>query len=321
MIDSLGIFGGVGGWDLHDYELDICTTSLEKDPTAQATAVAAHTANSSCVDVTEYQLSPGHPYQLLKGSPPCGPFTVAGKGAGRSALELLLWAIEFAGHNMSVPRVIGVDAESQLVLEPLRLIIQAFDSYAFESVALEQTREVQPIWDAYAVVLRKLGYSVATGVVSAEQYGVPQTRKRAVLLASRIREVALPKPTHTRFRPNTTPKQDPGTHWYRTMSDALGIRTPAPGAGLRSNYGTGGDASKRGFRQFHEPAPTITRKYNRNKWVLDGKPIRAMTDKEAALLQTFPEDYPWQGTKTQVQLQIGNAIPPRLAKVLLQQVI
>jgi DNA (cytosine-5)-methyltransferase 1 len=105
------------------------------------------------------------------------------------------------------------------------------------------------------------------------------------------------------------------------MAKALGIDTPAPGAYLRSNYGTGGDAANRGRRELWKPAPTITRKYNRNKWMLGGEVLRAMSDREAAILQTFPADSPWQGSKTEVQLQIGNAIPPLLAKAILQQVI
>lgn len=169
--------------------------------------------------------------------------------------------------------------------------------------------------------MEALGYSVATGVLNAEQYGVPQTRRRAVLIASRVKSVSLPEPTHAPFKP----KLDSGSHrWvsmYRALTDS-GLGMPMMFGSLRSNYGTGGDASKRGVRTIYQPAPTVTRKYNRNKW-LDWRehPVAAMTDEQAAVLQTFPADYPWQGNKTEVQLQIGNAMPPLLAKAILQAVL
>jgi DNA (cytosine-5)-methyltransferase 1 len=311
MIDSLGTFGGVGGWELHDEELDICTTSLEKDPAAQATAVAALTSNSACVDVTQYELSPDHPYQLLKSSPPCGPFTIAGNGEGRLLLQDLINSLPLISSRGGVhlTRMKRRNREAALALEPMRLILQAFDSYPFESIAMEQTREVLPLWEAYGSELRKLGYSVATGVVDAAWYGVPQNRKRAVLLASRIKQVKLPSPTH----PEPV-----------SMAAALGMEGPGwldPNSHLRSNYGTGGDAQNRGRRLLTQPSFAITRKYNRNKWVLNGEVVGAVTDEQAAVLQTFPADYPWQGNKTQVQLQIGNAIPPLLAKAILQEVL
>jgi DNA (cytosine-5)-methyltransferase 1 len=266
-----------------------------------------------------------------------------------------------------------------------------------------------------------LGYSVATGNLQAEQYGVPQTRKRAVLIASRDREAKLPTPTHSKYHTRTPNRLDPGVLPWISMAQALGyddfvqeqqqgsgmlarqgrvtrpIRedaqpsftiTGADGGGsarlrMISNYGSGGDPKNRGERTTDEPAPTITSKINRNKWkwlrsnhgyrehprdaetqrlvVRDGDvdwyyrtPINApsptistnirashwdnaeplgsksykfssesrrVSVQEAAILQTFPTDYPWRGGKTKQYQQVGNAIPPLLARAILQQVI
>lgn len=320
---NLNLFAGVGGWEVPDKGLGQKTDGLETNDSAIATAkLAGHFIYKQ--DVTKYDLFSGHIYTGLKSSPPCGPFTIAGSGAGRKAMADLIRALrQMRDTAPSVPLwVIGRHPEASLVLEPMRVILQGFKSgRPFRWIAMEQTREVLPMWEAYATELRQLGYSVDTGVLRAEQYGVPQTRRRAILVASLDREAKLPEPTHGRYHPQNHAIRDAGKEWYISMGKALGIGWPAPGAFLRSNYGTGGDANNRGLRELWKPAPTITRKYNRNKWVLGSEVLGAMTDREASVLQTFPADYPWQGNKTQVQLQIGNAIPPLLARSILQQVV
>lgn len=319
--DSLSIFDGIGGWNVHDAELKIITQGLENDEAAHATATASpyRVGNSALVDVTTYQLSSSHPYCGLKGSPPCGPFTVAGNGEGRRLIADICKAAYQMRHADGVPWwLINKHPEAALVLEPLRLIRQSHrTAFPFRWVVLEQVREVMPVWDRYATELRLLGYSVVVGVLNAEQYGVPQTRRRAVLIASLDRRVKLPTPTHDRYNPKV-PSEGRQVSMFRALEPDL----PMMVGSLRSNYGTGGDASKRGVRTIYQPSPTITRKYNRNKWLdWNGDVHHAMTDREAAVLQTFPADYPWQGNKTQVQLQIGNAIPPLLARAILKEVL
>ncbi|MEV6647776.1 DNA cytosine methyltransferase [Amycolatopsis sp. NPDC051371] len=58
-----------------------------------------------------------------------------------------------------------------------------------------------PVWEAVAEVLRREGYSVDTGLLAAEEFGVPQTRSRAILVAKRSGTTVLPTPT---YRPLVT---------------------------------------------------------------------------------------------------------------------
>ena len=48
---------------------------------------------------------------------------------------------------------------------------------------------------------------------------------------------------------------------------------------------------------------------------------RKLTNKEAALIQTFPRDYKFYGTMTSVRRQIGNAVPPLLSKIIFRELI
>lgn len=92
-----------------------------------------------------------------------------------------------------------------LVLEPARYLHALTttdtgdDGVPLEWAAFEQVPAVLPLWQVYAIELRRLGWSVWCGVLNAADYGVPQTRERAILIASRARPVTAPEPTHAKY--------------------------------------------------------------------------------------------------------------------------
>jgi DNA (cytosine-5)-methyltransferase 1 len=382
-IIALDLFAGTG-WGVACKWLDI----NEKGVELMAEAVATREANGMetiyrdvwdglLLSRSEHSRLYGL-YTMLIGSPPCQTFSIAGHGAGRKALDEVIEAIQLHAYkNPELLREFGEkhDMRTALVLSPLAYIYRDMPRL----VVLEQVPTVLPVWEAYADVMRGLGYSVKTAILNAEQFGVPQTRRRAILVARLDGPVSLPKPTHSRYYSRTPEKLDPGVHKWVSMAEALGWgRTvPSPtycnsghgGAGiewggnsvrkamreqsitgegwkkklgvepgtndairltvedaaalqsypsmLRSNYGTGGDAANRGERTIHQPAPTLTSKADRNKW--DGE--KNMTAADASALQSYEKPFEWRGSKTKQFLQIGNAVPPLLAKAVLEALI
>ncbi|MFG3123425.1 DNA cytosine methyltransferase [Streptomyces sp. NPDC048201] len=236
------------------------------------------------------------------------------------------------------------DERTGLVLQPLWWVIERSKrpgSEPYEAVILEQVPAVMPVWKEYADVLETLGYRTGRQMMHTEEFGVPQTRRRAVLMArldqgtpaNKRRPLPAVPETHDRYRPGggfrePLPRtdEDAPEAWV-SMEKALaaaGLPTRPPFT-VVSNYGTGGVPEARGRRDHDVPSATITGKVSRNRVVHKGTdkdldaPLGRFSPAEAGVLQTFPVAYPWSGKD--VSQQIGNAVPPRLALHVLRQVL
>lgn len=452
---AVDCFSGPGGWDEGAAPLGIRPLGIEWDAAACETRRAAGhptlEADVAEVDPADVLAAFGVAFlDLLIASPPCQSFSAAGTGEGRAYLsELAAVALAHLGFNSEEAEeaealLTQADPRSLLVLEPARWIAACEP----RNVALEQVPAVLPIWEAIAEGLRRLGYSAWTGILFAEQYGVPQTRKRAILIASLDREVGEPRPTHKRYvapkkdhedmdllfgaetpeRGRITHDSDHGLLEWVSMAEALGwgegaSPRPAPtitaGGGetggietfaskgaraaaaaavdlsagklVGNNTIAGGPLAERKMSEpsmtvgtradlwkFHgqatptaldrrqsggdgtpvplvtvdRPAPTMTASglaSGRDVWVTE-RPATTVacdprisppghhadggedgprqmenairvTQAEAAVLQSFPAAYPWQGSKSKQFQQIGNAVPPLLAEAVLREVL
>ncbi|SES36550.1 DNA cytosine methyltransferase [Actinokineospora terrae] len=307
-VAMVDLFAGPGGLDVAARWLGVVATGIEWDRNACATRAAAGLA-TVVGDVRDHGPAEFPDATVLAGGPPCQTYTVAGSGAGRRALEVVLGFVKrmAAGEDVR-DDLAGLDDErTGLVLEPLRWALEAHRlGRPYEAIVLEQVQAVLPVWVAVAEALAGIGYRSDLGILHTEEYGVPQTRRRAILIARRDRQPSLPQPTHQRYRKGSAPV--PGLPRWRSMADALDRDDFV----VISNYGTGGDPKARGRRTSAEPAATVTGKISRNRLTTqDGTELPRFTPAEAGTLQTFPPDYPWSGND--IPQQIGNAIPPRLA--------
>ncbi|MFJ4323434.1 DNA cytosine methyltransferase [Streptomyces tricolor] len=249
------------------------------------------------------------------------------------------------------------DERTGLVLQPLWWVIERSRRPGlkpYEAVVLEQVPAVMPVWKEYAKVLTTLGYRTGTQLMHTEAFGVPQTRRRAVLMArldraalrSGVRPGQLPEveETHERYQPGGSatrsskadrradmlPLETPKESWIsmekalQRARDIKGDLPERPAFTVVSNYGTGGVPEARGRRDHDAPSATITGKVSRNRVVHKGTDtdladFNRFTPAEAGVLQSFPVAYPWRGND--VSQQIGNAVPPRLALHVLRHVL
>lgn len=309
----VNLFAGPGGLCLGSERAGESTVGIEWDVNAVATRCAAGLPTVHG-DVRTYGPKNFPKARRLAGGPPCQTYTVAGDGSGRAEIDLVLTDIKRMAARDTTRHSFG-DDRTALVLEPLRWILEAVDAgQPYEAIVLEQVPAVMPVWNAYAAALEEEGYGVATGILRTEQYGVPQTRRRAVLVARHGADVQLPAPTHRPYRKGVPQHEgDPSLLPWVSMADILPDRGPFT---VISNYGTGGDPKNRGRRTSAEPAFTVTGKVSRNRLVdTDGRELERFTHAEAGRLQGFPAAWPWTGRD--IPQQIGNACPVQLAQALL----
>ncbi|MFC5204592.1 DNA cytosine methyltransferase [Streptomyces kaempferi] len=300
--------------------------AFELGEAACRTRVAAGHSVIRC-DVTQYPTWPFKGRTTGKiDSPPCPGFNKSGKKLGLLDLPLVHQAIEDLSRGKDTRAAIGAacrDERSILTAEPMRWHYDLMPRW----ICMEQVPSVLPVWQQYADILRGWGYSAVAGVVDAAHYGLGQTRKRAVLIASRVRDVELPAPTHGGLG------QPPLT----AMADVIGwgyTQRPAPSVTGGGTYTGGAEPFGNGTRQAMARTIGTVDEHGRRLWADRDVPIRKPTAKEiaegktprpnlrptvaeCAKLQGFRSGLAFCGTAGEQHLIVGNAVPPKLAAPLI----
>jgi len=338
----LDLFAGPGGWEEGLRRLGHRALGIDSDALACATAEAAG-HERLLADVSALEPS-GFPGTVgLIASPPCQAFSRAGKGLGRQDEPRVVACARELGEGRdrrARHRARCADERSLLTVEPLRWAVALRPRW----LAMEQVPAVAELWVVFAEVLGAHGYRCAVGQLSAERYGVPQVRKRAFLIGSLDGPVELPAATHRSFDPRRHEPREDERHLprWRSMAEALGRRRePArlrrgsarPGRSLEDPA----DAVVAASRDWRiEPLPEWARRRpattllgdprvtapgswprcGRRAAIVRGRPVRVSVE-QAGVLQGFRHDYPWQGSRSQRFAQIGNAVPPPVAALVL----
>lgn len=249
----------------------------------------------------------------------------------------------FAGHRQESP---AQDSRSFLLIEFLRFIT-ALDPELIFVENVPGMQRVSASEGPFADFVDELSrtYHVSYGTVCSADFGVPQTRRRLVLVASRLGPIGLPDPTHGpaagcphstvrewigSLPPITAGQRESGisSHRSMTLSDLNLERIRAtPEGGDRRDWpdrlwpdchrdGFKGHTDVYGRLSWDRPAPALTTRcisYSNGRF---GHPTqdRALSAREAARLQTFPTSFEFAGSLTSQARQIGNAVPVVLAR-------
>lgn len=191
------------------------------------------------------------------------------------------------------------------------------------------------------------GYKVAEGVLDAKDFGVPQTRRRYVLLASKGRTTTMPRRNYGLGGREYTTVRDGIGHYPPLAAGASNAAIPNHHAAelaavnlerLKKTPHDGGDrrawpgdltldchkGDHRGHTDVYgrmawdKPAPTLTGRCTSLSNGRYGHPAqdRAISLREAASLQTFPDSYVFYGLRQHIARQIGNAVPVAFAEAL-----
>lgn len=236
----------------------------------------------------------------------------------------------------------GMDRSLLLTLLPF-VRRHAPDAIVVENVPGLQKVRGASTWNRFRKELTRLGYHQAWGVVDCRDYGVPQRRRRLVLVASRHGPVTLPQPTHgAGRRPHATVRDwigklpvlaagethrgDPNHRAGRLGDLNLRRIQATPEGGGRSSWteslwlechkGFDGHEDVYGRLSWDACAPVLTTKCTDITNGRYGHPEqdRAISVREAASIQTFPLDFRFTGSLKSSTRQVGNAVPVLLAR-------
>jgi len=331
-IVCVDLFCGAGGLSigLKDAGINIAA-GFDFDPACEYPYKENIGADFICKDIREIKAEEIEKYypqgslRLLAGCAPCQPFSMMKRGADTSS-----------------------DEKWGLLLEFARLVEEIQPDF----ITMENVPGLskQTVFDDFVTRIEKAGYQIKFDQLYGPDYGLPQNRKRLVLIGSKIGEVELPKKTHIKSNYRTVREiianlpvlnngesaandplhiaaglteinlkrikfSKPGGSWedwpleYRAK-----CHVKASGSTFKSVYARMG---------WDKPSPTITTQFYNFGTGRFGHPEqhRAITPREAAMLQSFPETYKFVPPDSKVQLSvvsrlIGNAVPPILGKVI-----
>lgn len=307
MEDILDLFAGPGGWDRGAELAGIEPTRIlgvEKDPVACATARAAGyrrlQADVLDLDPADY----GHITGLIA-SPPCPTFSSSGKRTGlgddyQRVLDAITHLGLEGGCDCPWEQILGepletvADQRTALVLQAVRF---AFQLPALEWILLEQVPALEFMWEDIAAELYAADWGyVDVAVLDAADFGVPSRRRRAFLAAHRTRPFPI---------------------WLGNAAEVSVAQSLDWDQGEKIR--TRNNRKPTGGNLFSCDGPAWCLTGSSRSWTRESTGEQ-LTPAQAGVLNGFPSDFPWQGSRTRRFLQVANVVAPPVAASILAQV-
>ena len=325
-IKTLSLFSGAGGLDIgfHDLGFDIIESVEIESKFAETLRINSgegkkfNHSKVNCIDIREYEASNIGDIDFIIGGPPCQTFSAAGRRASG---------------------VLGTtDARGVLFREYVRLLTQLKPKgFLFENVYGIVGAQNGEAWEEIRKSFEEVGYKLHYMILDAADFGVPQHRERLIIVGLKNGTFKFPRPTHG---PDSR-----GIPFYNagTAVKGLSLTPEEQKVGISGRFGhlindipPGLNYSFYTFEMGH-PNPIFAwrSKFSDFMYKADPEePVRTIKAQggqytgplhwdsryfavdEYKRLQTFPDDYKINGSRLVAIHQIGNSVPPQLARML-----
>lgn len=335
----IAMFAGCGGFasgfSRAGYQID---GFVEIDRSARSTfrrnfsssKCLAHSVEEFSKSVKDYEGQ----IDVLIGGPPCQGFSLAGKRNPDDPRNSLFQHLVTIAEELS-PKVI--------VMENVRLLLSM------------KNRDGQPVITDIQREFESIGYSTSLWTMNARDYGIPQSRERIFIVSTRSDVPIPPHPTATFFEKDSLgqifgnkwrtfrdatidleplesgekSENDP-LHWAVThpsrvinwLKDTPEGQSAHENKDKRKRPPSGYNTTYKRLR-WDEPSSTVSTNFGMISGSRNVHPLstRSLTIREACRLQTFPDDYQFEGSWGDIRTQIGNAVPPALAQVVAEAIL
>lgn len=297
-----------------DYDEDTCSTFRNNICPAEPDRVI-------CADVRKLDIVQLAPIDCFAFGFPCNDFSIVGEKRGLDG--------EFGPLYTYGVRVLNLFQPDWFVAENVGGLQSADEGKTFLRI-LEDLRSAGS------------GYRLTTHLYKFEEYGVPQTRHRIIIVGTKANlglDFKVPAPTHA-DRPLTArealgnppiPKDAANQELTKQSSTVVErLKHIRPGENAwNSNLPSHLRLNVKGARMSQiyrrldpdKPAYTVTGSGGGGTHVYHWKEHRALTNRERARLQTFPDNFVFYGSKESIRRQIGMAVPPKGAQVILEAIL
>lgn len=318
-----------------------CVLGIDKEKNAIETFKLNHpNAETFCGDITKLtkkelkKLTKNQNIDLVVGGPPCQGFSTVGRGNPE-------------------------DDRNRLFLEFVRIVKETKPNFVvMENVTGLLAKKNETTLKAIMSLFHKMGYVIDAQVLSSQHYGVPEKRRRTIFIGSKInKEVIYPTKTHdvviggthipavtvgealsnlkhgkkihnhdldtTKLRSKLDErrlKRIPEGKGIRYQEDEKNYFTPSLKLGLEWESLPEGRLRQTKYQRLDREKPSPTIMTHRHTYYHPTEP-RYLTPREAAKIQSFPNDFVFAGSVTSQWRQIGNAVPPLLGKSIGQAIL
>lgn len=325
----MDLFSGAGGF-LLGFEKEgfdiILSTDFDEDcekvhkinrPNIPFVRADIRTLSNEKID----ELLNGQTVDVLIGGPPCQGFSTIGNRV-----------------SSDPERRTKYDPRNDLFREYIRILNHLQPKvFVMENVKGIKTRDGGTIFEEIQRQFKETGYDFNCITLNAADYGVPQYRERVFFYGTRIGvDFEAPIPTHGENRnpynivldaigdlankgeevSNHVPLKHGEKNIRRYQLIPEGGRLPEndlPADLYRKNFGNT-------FKRLDRNKPSLTMVPGHNAFPIHPWLDRSLTVREAARIQTFPDDYIFSGRRDKQCMQVGNAVPVQLANAWAKQV-